>query len=46
MVKHMGNIKDVCEQNQLRMLAVLRATQLGMLSSEALLEEVSNQAKS
>jgi hypothetical protein len=34
--------KDVCEQNHARMLAVLRATQLGMLSSEALLEEVSN----
>jgi hypothetical protein len=33
--------KDVCEQNHARMLAVLRATQLGMLSSEALLE-VSN----
>jgi hypothetical protein len=32
--------KDVCEQNHARMLAVLRATQLGMLSSEAL--EVSN----
>jgi hypothetical protein len=30
--------KDVCEQNHARMLAVLRATQLGMLSSEALLE--------
>jgi hypothetical protein len=29
--------KDVCEQNHARMLAVLRATQLGMLSSEALL---------
>jgi hypothetical protein len=25
------NIKDVCEQNHTRMLAVLRATQLGML---------------
>jgi hypothetical protein len=37
----MGNIQDVCEQNHARMLAVLRATQLGMLSSEALLE-VSN----
>jgi hypothetical protein len=35
--------KDVCEQNHARMLAV-RATQLGMLSSEALLE-VSNRQK-
>jgi hypothetical protein len=30
--------KDVCEQNHARMLAVLRATQLDMLSSEALLD--------
>jgi hypothetical protein len=28
--------KDVCEQNHARMLAVLRATQLGMLSSALL----------
>jgi hypothetical protein len=31
--------KDVCEQNHARMLAVLRATQLGMLSN---IVEVSN----
>jgi hypothetical protein len=35
--KRMVIFKDVCEQNHARMLAVLRATQLGMLSSEALL---------
>jgi hypothetical protein len=28
--------KDVCEQNHTRMLAVLRATQLGMLSSRSI----------